>query len=63
MNFTTPELVAIREAELHAQASAERLARLSRVTAWARREPRHLPVASLRAATPIPGPLLRAPRL
>jgi hypothetical protein len=62
MNVTTPELVAIREAELHAQASVERLARIARVTAWAQRErPRH--GALLRAATPIPGPLLRAPRL
>jgi hypothetical protein len=63
MNFTTPDLVAIRMAQLEAEAAAERMGRIARVTAWAQSRRRDDP-GSPRPRWPlVPGAMLRVPRL
>ncbi len=63
MNFTIPDLVAIRMAQLEREAIDERLARIARVTAWAQPRRRHSTGAP-RGAHPVMVDLqVRSPRL
>jgi hypothetical protein len=63
MNFTTPDLVAIRMKQLEREATEERLVRIARVTAWAQPPRRHSPVPSRNAHPVLPELQPRAPRL
>jgi hypothetical protein len=63
MNFTTPDLVAIRMAQLEAESAAERMGRIARVTAWARPRRRDDPRSPRARWLLVPGATLRVPRL